>query len=650
MGVVFGKNCTTGDCDCEGEFTPPEPCYICPCLVGLYKIHILAPSPYLELENVTDPVYQDEFEEDLELLKGYIELNPVPPGVNASDCSGDWYQPCELPPWMPTLYAGYQQSLCGFGPLGEPIIEPAVPFWAVHLDVINLKVYVELEFWANTCGVGFIPTKVGAIRWTFEWATNTCEDVPNLVWDGNAAEIWSKCTTPAYTWTSATDGDMICPIWFGDTSADERLNVINVSTPPELFLDRENCTEDACCAEVGGGPTAAMTVEFDGCQIHATDTSTAGTCGDIVRRLWEIEIWDHEPTPDELSGEDCSYPTKKRTIYGLASAEEEIFTTASVMCGKVYFRITLHVWDGLDCHDSISSTVQSCCVCEQDGDPCEGVPAGILSVEEGAELCEYNLCASITGTSSVCEDSGTPFIQWQLLSGACSFNDACPCEDVLTVGACAASGCSGGLGDGDCVTITLTQSGVLRWRVWDNICGCAGPWNEQILECATCHCCDGTLVQVKVTVSGIVEGNNGPDVDCHDCPDVNREYVMTPILDCRFWYTSVQNGNEPEVNCDSSGGSFSFGTEVLFDIDCSDRGGGVGTRALYLSGTILAGGCTNRWGERAVLAPGDIIPTDCSGIASGCFTSFENNGDCSLASESYCRIDTASFCWELTFA
>lgn len=695
-----------GCCTCGS----PLPCSSCECTTGSEAITLAVSAVPLKFVGI-DECDETGYADVLAGLKEMVPWSGCSTGAAPDYCSGGCYAAACQNGNAPKVI-GFHYVAAGLLPndgvfVPDPndidALEDCAFFthvwqarWFMSVDRAAKKLSVFLALhWigAYGCPAACRSFTVGYIRWEYDF--DSCSSIAHpahvrtMIWhawqgesestDEGDAVSYCPCTagsTGFLSYLTGVGGEAysgVCSIqetevpanvgdWFGSpcgvfTSPSSLLDFpsapsegvylkVHSLTPPAVSI--AGC-QDACCGTKGGPPTAVIELgEVNACFVTATDASTPGTCGPIVKRLWILESWDSEPT----TSADLACADKQTVVssddVGLEGSEG-IFKPVTG-CGKKWWRLTLIVWDSQDCFDKASTDVQTCCNCEDEGEPCPGVPGGSLSVEE-IDLCQYELCATLPvdefgHADGVCGE-GTPFIEWQLNTGACSFTDDCPCEDTPISGGCSVIGCSGGLGDGDCYTITLTQSAVLRWRVWDNVCGCPGPWNEQILECSTCHCCDGTLVRVEVTVSGISEGNNGPDIDCHNCTEVNRTYVMRPILDCRFWYTSVEHGGEPSVVCDDSSIPFTFnyGTEVLFDMDCSDRGGG--DRAIYLSGQILAGACTNTFGEVTIDAPGDIIPMDCSGILTGCLP---NNGECSLGAETNCNSAAATFCYTLYFA
>lgn len=515
-----------GCCDCASVVPP---CYICPCLVGEYPIEILVKAKHVAL---LDPeggaVTEEFFDEGMEFMSGLITLEPVGSGSLALYCTGQWEQKC-IGPFTAPMAIDY----CDGGVAGL-IARYAVPWWTLTMDVPTNRVYLSLDWWGTPCGVVDPPSTYASLRWVYEWPSDACSDVKNLAFTGT---VQIK-PLGASTWSTASDGDLIgYQNGLIGSGTDPRYVAANLSDAPEIFLNRDGCDEGDCCAEEGGGPTASMDVEFTGCQIHATDTSTAGTCGPIVRRLWEIAVYDDDPTGDE---EALACPTYRRHVYGEGDENEEIFKTGALGCGQKWFRIILHVWDSEDCHDSVDSALQSCCVCvDQDGNACSS-PAGGLSVTliEGS-TCTYELCATVPAGEPLCY-SGTGFIEWQLSKGGCTFRDDCDCNAVGSED-CVPASCGGGLGDGDCTQLVIPGNATIRWRAWDRACGCFGPWNEIEIGCQTCVCCVDPLKDIYVTLSGFL--NNGGSGDCEGCEAALNNTFRLEGNGCDWIYSTV--GIEP---------------------------------------------------------------------------------------------------------
>lgn len=337
-------------------------------------------------------------------------------------------------------------------------------------------------------------------------------------WFGSPCELFLTDTAHVGYPTAASEGHY--------------LKIKNL-TPPAVSIT--GC-QDECCTTVGGPPTASMDLPAtDSCFIEATDTSTPGTCGAIVKRLWLLESWSVEPTG--------GLSTCAERQQAWSSIDEGMEATETIFkpvagCGQRWWRLTLIVWDAQDCYDSITSDVYNCCSCEDGGLPCPGTVGGSLGVTlTNEELCEYELCATLPvdeagHAEGVCGE-GTPFIEWQLENASCAFfNDAdCDCADIFA-GTCY-PGCGGGLGNGDCVTVTIESSTSLRWRVWDNACGCPGPWTYVPLVCNPCDCCetenDGILESIDISLDAIKAGSSG---DCADCLQFNDIYHVPGTDTC----------------------------------------------------------------------------------------------------------------------
>lgn len=247
-------------------------------------------------------------------------------------------------------------------------------------------------------------------------------------------------------------------------------------------------------------------------------------------------------------GRSCSYNIINSTVaagtcnikwyiwsdgYKSEDPERPVWNTGGA-CGTTEGpQLTLWIVMENDCVYSRTKTAPDCCNCNNqfNADPCFE-PSGSLSITQNPEdPCEYTLCASTANLDDGSCGSGDSFIEYQLDGGGCMFNDDCDCEEDLVD--CLGSGCGKGLMNGECDTLTLTETRQLRWRVWDGICGCPSPWTYETLICNPCECCetanDGVLSALDITVTNIVGGSSG---DCADCDKFNDTYHVPTTATC----------------------------------------------------------------------------------------------------------------------
>lgn len=499
-----------------GEDCVAEPCYACPCLVGDTTIRLVARVPYLELEN--PPEENPDFWGNPELLAGIFNLNGSLNGL----CAGCWMDDCVSESGNRPKFV-YQ--IC---PGGVGDFRLGYPMWAVTMNTVTGKVDVYLTWNAQTdCDNSLFVDNVTYIRWPFEFPSNTCDDVKNLVWTGEVyvnntmaagGLLEGCCTCPSVVDEfSAAEDDLLRylhPLG-SDPDVDAWWKLINIFTPPELYLDVAACVEPDCCATEGGAPTASISVEQGvGCNYTITDTSTAGTCGPIVRRLLEVLYFEID---DEVR--DC--PIKKK-VHEFGEEDEYHVGGDIVGCTpggvQIVFRMT--VWDEAGCSDTFESEPVECCNCV-DGETLCASPSGTLNITLiDEETCTYELCASIPEQSAYCGSPGTSFIEYQLSSSTCDF-DECECDDVGTDD-CTGVNCSGGLVDGGCTEISLEGPITIRWRVWDRNCGCYGDWNYEELPCNNCDCCEEP-VRVFITLAGWTAQAG---ITC-PCDNINGTWELT---------------------------------------------------------------------------------------------------------------------------
>lgn len=590
-----------GCCDCESIIPP---CYICPCLLGDYSIDILVKAKHVKYKDPADQAAEDFFDDSMEFLTGLITLEGFALGSLPLYCTGTWFQGCGA---VKTIGVRFVNDYCEGPFVGT---KEAVPFWSLFMDVPNNRIYLYLSWWGVVCEVPDLPSVWASLRWTYEWPTDACEDVKNLTYSG-VVEILPFGES---TYVVAGDDDLIAYVaGVAGSGLDPRYVADNVDLAPDIFLNREGCDEGDCCAEEGGGPTASMDLEVDECQIHATDTSTPGTCGAIVKRLWDIEVWSENPTGDD---EALACPDARRTIYGEGEDQEEIFIDASLLCGSNYFRVTLHVWDEEDCHDSVTSGIGNCCACEdRHSEPCT-TPSGSLDYTLiDPEACTYELCATAPTGDGIC-GTGPGFVEWQLANGGCAFTD-CGCVEVGE-GDCVDPGCGGTLLDGACTEITITEPTTLRWRAWDAACGCFSEWTEIQLSCNICECCDEPLTGVMMTIGGFSQG----DVEgCADCDEKISGTFYLPFDGC---VASLSLTDYFSCECEDP---CSYNLDLQVILVCSPGTGPGGVDQILIFGVINTSPTDQIDFYREVNFP-EGLPGDCLAELDGPLTNTLSPGPC----------------------
>lgn len=200
---------------------------------------------------------------------------------------------------------------------------------------------------------------------------------------------------------------------------------------PEEPRDRTKpltpATIDFTAEPVGGGCYKTFTAIAPECLGEMQWFWSFGKTGEVVSHL--IETTDYSGITDYL---------EEITLIGVDSRGCIYFVTKEVSCGC-----------------------------------CPGVSGSLDATPDG---CSVELCASVTNGGGACTGLDA-FIEIQWLDGgtpeypADCFCDAIdpdsddpPCGDK-----------SATLKDGQCLTLTSGWRGY-RWRVWDRVCGCPGPW------------------------------------------------------------------------------------------------------------------------------------------------------------------------------
>lgn len=540
--------------------------------------------------------------------------------------------------------------------------------WVIRYDRVTKRLHVFLAFiWYGAEGC---PSTCGShvfsyVRWEYTW--EDCADlahpthVDTKMWTG-----WGENPTPevdagfvsscdcaqsvtadiehrllgggyvavgeiaAGEWTP-TVGDYMgspCEVFdAGETAgypAAKESNVyveIKDLTPPIVTLP---VCQDACCATEGGGPTAAITLveEDGGCFIQATDASTAGTCGDIVRRLWVLESWDENPT--STPSESCPSRQSVKSSEELGLAETETFFGSLRGCGPKYWRLKLIVWDELDCYDVATTGIFGCCNCQdENGDLCANPPGTLVITPDPEDPCCYLLEAvgDATGYDGVCDDNAK--IEWRLESGACDVSRSCSCAEI-EAGDCGGPACSQGMAFGSSYNLCITEPTTLWWRARENECGCWGPWHEEPLDCQICECCDGPFASVTMTLAGVGQCPNTPaGVDCN-CEAANGEYPFAS-RGC-----SSTSSKTDIIVCDIDGTPGASTVTLEYDLFCDETG-------YYLFLSFSTTGAAGTWGWNEYLFLGVDKPP-CNTI-SGCVTfDFSTHG--LVADACYCDFFT----------
>lgn len=232
---------------------------------------------------------------------------------------------------------------------------------------------------------------------------------------------------------------------------------------------------------------------------------------------------------------------------------------------------------------------------------CPGV-SGSLSIEQVDEDgCEYRLTASVTTT----EDCPQAFIEYQMIGmpgGDPAFED-CECNEVdpdAPEEYCMSDAHSGTLRDGQSTTIDVVAGVILRYRVWDAVCGCHSDWIVIPLYCTDCDCCLGKIVTIRLTVAGVTNEEGDP---CTNCDNYNRVYDLAPFgvtEETCTWSITV----EDLVSCPPS----SIGAQAFFTFGCGEFGGNPAINDAFFAGTFTGAGSIT--GEKYLYDVGSPIVCD----------------------------------------
>jgi len=523
-----------GCCDC-GSILPP--CYVCPCLNDASPPFIMVvPTEHLELLNATDE--QKAFYGNAGLMTGVFNgwtgsMTSLCQGCFAEACNGSFSRP-----HMTTLANAAFCFLESYG------------YWFVHIDTVANTVDVFLALYGQSydpdCYNVEAPLVMNAyIRWHYTLADNTCSALQSpthvsthlLAFTGSIlGRSATECGVSSEE-EAASVGDVFAVgAGFSDPDTDLHWAIADL-TPPELIFNLDNCLEPDCCAEEGGPPTSAFSVRLVGegqCSLVITDESTPGTCGEIVRWVYEIEYF---PIDDE----DRLCGLFKRTIEGVSAGEEFYVPGAPGCAGQLNIVVTQTVWDEAGCRDSSEQGPIPCCDClGNDGEMCGELSGSLTVTLIDAETCTYLLEAT-AGGEGIC--GGTTVIEILFSNADCDPPDPpCSCEEIAA-GNCGGVGCSAFLGDGDSMEITISEPTTILWRPVEGDCGCHGEWTEEALPCAPCECCDGKFSGATLTVS-VSAPNDCPDraefVSC-DCAAVNGDYDCPATASCAGEHTKVDH-------------------------------------------------------------------------------------------------------------
>jgi hypothetical protein len=246
---------------------------------------------------------------------------------------------------------------------------------------------------------------------------------------------------------------------------------------------------------------------------------------------------------------------------------------------------------------------------------CSGA-SGTLSVTPSGP-CSYTLSASVTDSETGACDGHSAFIEYQLSGETCPafpYDGQYPCNDLTD------NDCIHTIGDGQSTEITVDGEETLRWRVWDRLCGCAGPWHEEDLICSECECCSTPLTGVTVTISGISQG----DIEgCLDCDDKINGTYFVPMSGC-----SGSADFEDHFECeDCDPLPCDYVVTINVAITCFP-GAGPGGQDLVQVDVVFS---TPPLGEivfhKDVLFPPDSLPIDCAEELDGSIENLYFGGD-----------------------
>lgn len=427
--------------------------------------------------------------------------------------------------------------------------------WFVALDKATGTLSVFLAFhWfgGRGCPSSCASLVVSYVRWEYEF--RTCDQLSNpvhirtMMWNA-----WGSSPTPA-TSTVSQPIECLCDIegpagfydyivgsgaiapgekypdewpasagnWVGTHCAVQRTEddlfpavaapangsyyTLKDITPPTIRIT--GC-ENACCGTEGGPPVAAINIlSLENCLIRAEDVSTPGTCGAISRRAWLLEQWSEDPGGEPVCPERQSVFSSDE--YGLEYTD--IVALSASGCGAKWARLTLLIWDESNCFSSASTGVFTCCSCLDGlGNICTPEPSGSLVITLLNETeCLYRLSAT-TGAGGVCSE--TVIIEYWLSSNVCASGEECTCKEIED-GDCGGVGCSGTLGNGQHIDLTLLGGVTVFWRAREASCGCFGTKQSENIVCGACGCCDGAIQGMYITIAGLANTEGRPGCNC----------------------------------------------------------------------------------------------------------------------------------------
>lgn len=557
-----------GTCTCCETPIPPSLCDVCACFNEGQTLTIETGEEYLQWVPVCHDEDPNPSVGNAGVLAGSIPLiKPcTPPGtpwcgtcLEASPCGSGASDGS-----VPDVSGGAPRITSGFCVYDSQIyyLEQTAG-WLAHWDLAERTVDIYLAFWTWICGgVGCNSGVWSYIRWRYEYETDDCDGIINPThvatkhWsvfgnidpddppegsDGGTvscfyggttcegtgaitrrtavpictiaddevdAEVGQYMGTPCYFWYDTDDTDTTLgrdPI---PGEADHW--VIKSLTPPRVEI--RTCNIYPCCETEGGPPTAAIDWTAESCEVTATDVSTPGTCGSIVRRRWLLQIWNEDPATSGATCPDFQVPSEAE---GEDLGDNETITLSAMAgCGGKWFRLLLTIWDSTGCRSDASTDVLTCCSCvDRSGNPCPA-PTGGLTITELTD-CGFRLTANVAGEGT-CGDGDPVVLWWRGSTGAeCIDPEDAPCDDYPNF-------CPSSLLNGQHIDITIDGCETIYWTTRAATCGCLGPIQSQQICCKNCDCCE-EAIRVFVTLSGFAQ--NGVN-DCL-CENINGTWELT---------------------------------------------------------------------------------------------------------------------------